>query len=39
MFCVDMSLVKPATINDFALIADDLKLGRGEEDLKQYHSD
>ena len=36
---IDVCLVEPATINELALIADDLKLGIAESDLKQYHSE
>ena len=39
LWFIDVCLVEPATINELALIADDLKLGIAESDLKQYHSE
>ena len=39
LWFIDVCLVEPASINELALIADDLKLGIAETDLKQYHSE
>ena len=39
LWFIDVCLIEPASINELALIADDLKLGIVETDLKQYHSE